>query len=151
MVEKLPQLTDDHHYAIANVAVRSAQMEVQIENTIEVALRNQPKTAEFALKNLGTDRVVGFLEALLMDSRPSDAMETGNLIAKIRALRIKRNETLHWFWIKGDAPDTATAATKRPFREFSFREQTAEEVQTTADEMRTVVHALLWWQDDLRK
>ena len=34
MATRLPHITDDHHFAIANVAGRAAQMDVQIEKTI---------------------------------------------------------------------------------------------------------------------
>ncbi len=59
MTTKLTQITVDHHFAIANVAARSSQMEIHIEKTVAKGLLNQPKTAESLLKNLGSDRVVG--------------------------------------------------------------------------------------------
>lgn len=151
MTTKLPQLTEEHHFAIANVALRAAQMEFQIERTIEVALQEQPKTAEFLLKNLGTDRVVNLLNAILLDAKPNEEAVIDKLIATIRDLRGERNQTLHSFWIKGFRDDTAIAASNRPFRKFRASEKTAEQVQKIADEMQAVVHALLEWQAYLRK
>lgn len=151
MTTKLPHISDEHHFAIANVAARSAQMDVQIERTIAVALAKQPKTAEFLLKNLGADRVVGALKALLLDAQPEQEEPINRLIEKINDLRTERNETLHWTWIRGYEAGTAIAATNRPFREFRHAARSAEQVQNIADEMRTVVQALLIWQETLRQ
>ena len=148
---KLPHLSDDHRFAIANVTARVAQMETQIEKTIVTALRSQPKTAEFLLKNFSMERIVGLLKALLLDAAPEEAPQIENLIKTIADLRSERNDFLHTFWTKGFADDTAIAASSRPFREFRFSELSAEQVQKTADEMRDVVHALLRWQEFLRK
>ena len=151
MTKKLPHLTEDHHFAIANVAARASQLENQIERTIEQALLSQPKTAEFMLKNLGMDRVVSLLGAILLDAAPDEGPQIGNLLATINDLRSERNEILHWSWIPGMGGDTPLNATARPFREFRYSERTAEQVQKIADEMQDVVHALLEWQSYLRQ
>ena len=80
MTTKLPQITVDHHFAIANVAARSSQMEIHIEKTVAKGLLNQPKTAESLLKNLGSDRVVGVLKSILLDAAPEEKRRIDNLI-----------------------------------------------------------------------
>jgi hypothetical protein len=77
MPNKLPFLPDDHHYAIANVAVVAAQLDHMIEATIETALLDRKSTAEFMMKNLGADRVVGLLKAVLLDMAPDSVRRQG--------------------------------------------------------------------------
>jgi|ETNmetMinimDraft_13_1059891.scaffolds.fasta_scaffold17961_1 hypothetical protein len=89
MTTKLPQITVDHHFAIANVAARSSQMEIHIEKTVAKGLLNQPKTAESLLKNLGSDRVVGVLKSILLDAAPEEKRRIDHLI-KTMALSDKR-------------------------------------------------------------
>lgn len=151
MPTKLPHITDDHHFAIANVAGRAAQMDVQIEKTIAAGLMQQPKTAEFVLKNLGADRIVSLLKAMLLDAFPEEAGQIDALIKTISELKADRNEILHWTWIPGQKPETSISATARPFREFRYNEISADQIQVIADDMLVVTRALLEWQDTLRK
>ena len=151
MPTKLPHITDDHHFAIANVAGRAAQMDVQIEKTIVAGLRQQPKTAEYLLKNLGADRIVGLLETMLLDTFPEENDQIDALIKTIRELKVDRNGILHWTWIPGMKPETSISATARPFREFRYNELRADQIQAIADDMLAVTRALLQWQDALRQ
>ncbi len=96
MTTKLPQITVDHHFAIANVAARPSQMEIHIEKTVAKGLLNQLKTTESLLKNLGSDRVVGVLKSILLDAAPEEKRRIDHLIKTIVDLRTKRNEILHW-------------------------------------------------------
>ena len=149
MTTKLPQISDDHHFAIANVAARSAQLDHHVERTIEVALPHQPKTAEFMLKNLGTDRVVRLLKAVLIDAAPDETPQIDNLIQTIIDLRAERNEILHWSLGRGIKPGTAVSANHRPFREFRYTVRSADQVQEIADEMLRTTRALIQWQSFL--
>ena len=151
MPTKLPHITDDHHFAIANVATRSSQLEIHIEKTIEVGLNNQPKIAEYLLKSLNTDRVTGLLKAMLLDAAPEEEQQIDNLIKTIAGIRTERNEILHWSWIPGLKPGESISATSRPFRKFRYVERSAEQVQKIADEAQTVIRALLQWQTFLRE
>ena len=151
MPTKLPHLTDDQHFAIANVAGRAAQMDVQIEKTIVAGLRQQPKTAEYLLKNLGADRIVGLLKTVLLDTFPKKKDPIDALNKTIRELKADRNEILHWTWIPGQKPETSISATARPFREFRYNEMSADQIQVIADDMLAVTRALLKWQDALRE
>lgn len=151
MTTKLPHISDDHHFAIANVASRSSQMEVHIEKTVEKGLLNQPKTAEFLLKNLGTDRVVGVLKAILLDTIPEEENQIENLIKTIQELRTERNEILHATWIPGLLEGVSVSASSRPFRKFRYSPMAPDDVQKIADEMQSVSHALMEWQECLHK
>src|SRR4051812_48546670 len=104
MIEKLPFLPDEHHYAIAHVAARSSQMEHHIEHLVNAAFAGQPETAEFLLKNLGTDRMVGLLKAALLDKFPQSREQIERLCAEIGRLRTLRNNLLHWIWGKSEDP-----------------------------------------------
>jgi hypothetical protein len=149
MRSKLPFLPDDHHYAIANVAARSAQLDHYIELTIQCALRDHEQTARFALKNLGQDRVVGLMEAVLLDVEPKAEAGIKSVIAEINRLRTARNEILHWLWGKTEDPDIARHATLRPFREPRHANKTAAEVQAVADDLMKVIHTIGDWQRNL--
>ena len=151
MPTKLPHITDDHHFAIANVAGRAAQMDVQIEKTIAAGLMRQPKTAKYLLKNLGADRIVGLLKAMLLDTFPEEADQIDALNKTILELKADRNGILHWTWIPGRKPGTSISATARPFREFRYNEMSAGQIQVIADDMFAVARGLIEWQDALRK
>jgi len=151
MPTKLPHLSDDHHFAITNVAARASQLENHIEKTIEKGLLKQPKMAEFLLKNLGADRVVRLLKAILLDAAPEEESQIDNLIRTINDLRTDRNEILHWTWGPGEKEGEALSATSRPFREFRYSYKTPDQIQKIADEMTGVSHALMEWQHPLHK
>lgn len=145
MPNKLPFLPDDHHYAIANVAVVAAQLEHMIEATIDTALLERPRTAEFILKTTSAERLVGLLEAVLLDLAPKKEADITKLIADIRRLRSERNDIMHWIWSGSDEPDTARHATMRPYRETKAKTKKANEIQTIADEMTAVIDVLGEW------
>ena len=126
-------------------------MDVQIENTIAAGLRQQPKTAEFVLKNLGANRIVDLLKAILLDGFPDEADQIDALIKTILELKADRNGILHWTWIPGLSPETSISATARPFREFRYNEMDAGQIQVIADDLHAVTRALLQWQDALHE
>ena len=151
MTNKLPFLSDDHHFAIASVAVRVSQMEWLVETLIHTAMLHQLQTAKFALKNLGADRIVGFLKAILLDRYPNEFDATNNLIAEINRIKSERNEILHWIWGKTDNPDKAAHLSARPFRQQERKTKTAAEIQQIADDAMKVVEALIWWSNHIHR
>lgn len=147
MVEKLPFLPDEHHYAIAAVATRSSQMEHHIEHTIYIAFLLQNNTAEFLLKNLGADRIVGLLRAKMLDMMPNEEEKITKLFSEIKRVRNERNEIMHWIWGKTEDPQTAQHATIRPYRKQIEKTKSAEDIQKIADDMLNVSKALVRWGD----
>ncbi len=144
---KLPFLPDEHHYAIASVAARSAQLDHHIELMVQIALLSHQNTAEFALRNLGADRVVGLLRATLLDLAPDQADIIEALVVEIARLRGERNEVMHWLWSKSDEDDKAIHGTLRPFRTPQKKTKTAKEVHAIAEGMVEVVKSLSDWHD----
>ncbi len=114
-------------------------------------LKQQPKTAEYLLKNLGADRVVGLLKAMLFDTFPEKTDQIDALTKTILELKADRNGILHWTWIPGWAPGTSISATARPFREFRYNEMTADQIQVIAEDMPVVTRGLIKWQDALHQ
>jgi hypothetical protein len=151
MSTKLPFLSDDHHFAIANVAVRVGQMEWHIENLIHNALFKQPKTAEVALKNLGADRLVTFVSAVLHDSFPEFTAEIDSLESEINRIKTERNEILHWIWGKSEKPETAIHISARPFRAHLQKKKTALDIQKVADDALEAVKAIVWWSNHIQQ
>jgi hypothetical protein len=147
MVDKLPFLPDEHHYAIAAVATRSAQLDHSIEVTLYLALLKSPRTAEFLLKNLSQDRIVDLLSAVLTDAVPKSATAIDALIAEIKNVRKERNEILHWLWGKSEGDlQTAVHTTFRPFREERTTSKTAADIQSVADRALEAVKQLIDWK-----
>jgi hypothetical protein len=149
MPTKLSFLTDDHHFAIANVAVRSGQMETHLEYFVGALLRWHQNTAEFLLKNLGNDRIVELLRALLRDEPLIDKDEAERIVSEIKRLRKERNEVLHWIWGKSLDEDVAVHLSYRPFRDQQLKTKTASEVQKIADDMLEVGKVLIRWQEQI--
>ena len=151
MSNKLPFLPDDHHYAIANVACRAAQLDHHIELTVFCLMGQH--TGSFVLKQLGHDRQVGLIRALTLDLFPEHADELCEILDEIIVLRKERNEIMHWLWGEADAPDVAKYSSIRPYRENPEPKiKTAQEIQKIADGMLGCTTDLLAYVDlELRK
>jgi hypothetical protein len=149
MVEKFPHLSDDFHFAIANVAAYSSRLEYHIERTIHKSLAGTPETAEYLLKNTGADRLVGLLKALLLDLFPDEKPQVDRLVSLIKSARKERNQIFHNTWITGATPETSINVSSRPFREFRHKEMKPEQVQQIADDLHEASRALLEWQEHL--
>lgn len=104
MPKKLPFLPDEHHYAIAHVATRAAQLDYAIEYAVNAQMRSHIETAEHLIKRLDTNRLVELLDALLRDNFPARLSEIEKLIEDIKTARAERNEILHWIWGEGRRP-----------------------------------------------
>lgn len=138
MPDKLAYLSDEHHYAIAAVATRSSQMEHMLETTLSVAMIDQKNLAEFLLKNLGQDRVVGALAATLADQLATDSYDVSALIARVKKARADRNDILHSIYGIADDPNLAVIATLRPFREEKRAERSAADFYAVAAELLAI-------------
>jgi hypothetical protein len=147
MVDKLPFLPDEHHFALAAVAARSAQLDHHIEHTVDMLLRLSPNTSKYLLKNMGQDRIVGLLEALLRDAFPADADAATAFIKSIQAARSARNEVLHQIWGKAEEADKAIHVSVRPHRDHSQKSKTAAEISAIAADLLTCTRNLIVWQD----
>jgi hypothetical protein len=102
--KKLPFLPDEHHYAIAHVATRAAQLDHAIELCVSAQMGSHRKAAEHLIKNLDTHRLVDLLRVLLQDNFPTRVSEIETLIQEIKAARAERNEVLHWLWVRTQIP-----------------------------------------------
>lgn len=139
MVDKLPYLSDEHHYAIAAVAARAAQLDSIIEISIASLLLAVPKTSAFVLKNMNGDRYVGLLEQMLLDLIPQREAIIKAAFERVGKLRTERNEILHWIYGVSDDPALARYTSIRPHRQPQERSKTAEEIQAVANEMLDLV------------
>jgi hypothetical protein len=144
MVDKLPFLSDDHHYAIAAVAARSAQLDTQIETTIAhiIAGSVMERTSEFILKNMNGDKYVGLLNSLLIDLYLGDEEKQAlikKVFERVKDLRTQRNEILHWICGKSDDPTHSKHVSIRPHRETREKTLTAQEILAVAKEMLDLV------------
>jgi hypothetical protein len=138
MPDKLPYLSDEHHYAIAAVTTRSSQMEHMVEMTISVAMMSQNNLAEYLLKNLGQDRIVGALAATLSDQLTPEEYDTASLISRIKAARTNRNDIIHSIYGVADDPTLAKIGTIRPYRQERFSEHSAADFYAVAQEMLSI-------------
>jgi hypothetical protein len=133
MTTTYPRLPNDHLCAIGKVAVRSGQLDWHVERLTLVAFRRQPETAKFLLKNLGADRVVSLMKAVLLDAAPEHENLIVNLDSEINRLKSERNSIMHWIWGESDHSDTAIHLSARSFREHHQKTRTAQEIQRIAD------------------
>jgi hypothetical protein len=149
MPYKLPFISDEHHYAITNVALRVGQLDWQLEHLISTALPTHRKMAEFLLTNLGADRLIGAARAVLLDVYPDDEAEISGLFDEIKAVRSERNELLHWVWGSTEEPTIAIHTSVRPFRQQQEKMKTAQQIQDIADRAMRTIEALVGWQNKL--
>lgn len=145
VMSKLEFLSDAHHFAIANVAVRAAQLDHHLEYCIMVAFAPHGRTAEFALKNLGADRVVGLLRVSLCDRSPLAQDDIEQMCQKISGLRSERNSLLHWIWSSTEDNAVAKLSSLRPFREHRHKKKTAADIHKIAEDMLKMSRLLVAW------
>jgi hypothetical protein len=140
--KKLPFLPDEHHYAIAHVATRAAQLDHQIEFCVNAQMGSHREAAKYLIKSLDTPRLIELLRVLLQDNFPTRISEIEALIQEIKAARAERNEVLHWVWGKDADPAIAKLASLRLYREEQIKTKTAEELYALADRLLAAVSAL---------
>lgn len=149
MVNKLPFLPDEHHYAIAAVATRAAQLDSHIELSIMKICTHAGlvESCKFILNNMNGDRYVGLLRALLRERLPKQRAEIDAGFTEITQLRTERNEILHWLYGKAEGPNKSLATYIRPFRERKEKSQTAGEIQAVANGFLAYVKTIADWTD----
>lgn len=149
MVDKLPFLADEHHYAITAVATRSGQLDAHIEMSIAVILQHAgfEKAAQNVLKNMNGDRYVNLLRDLLLDRLPNLAGEIDTAFSEIGRLRTERNEILHWLYGKAEDPAHARSSFFRPFRGYKEKIRTAQQIQDIADQLLKQVLLVSEWMN----
>lgn len=145
MTYKLPFLSDEHHFAIANVAARAAQLDHHIEFAIQVLMDEQANAAKHLLKNMNSDRLVGYLEGLLLDRFPDQSSMIEDRFKKIVEARRGRNELLHWLWGTTEEPGTMKIARIRPYHEDREASRTTSDIMALAAEMLNATLALNTW------
>lgn len=143
MVDKLPFLPDEHHYAIAAVAVRAAILDHRIEEAIYAFLPDHHETAAFLLDELSWTKFPKLLRRVMLDGFPGEAPEIEKLYGRIVAARSLRNDLLHWLWRKSDDPDMAILARMPPHKPGTKRAPlSAADVAAVADELLAVTREL---------
>ena len=148
MPNKLPFLSDDHHYAIAHVATRAAQLEHTIEYSVDAQMLLNKGAAELIIKR-SQSLLVELLEELLRENFPSRIAEIEALMANIKAAKDERNEVMHWIWGKGEDETTAKIGSMRIHRLEVVKTRTASEVYAIADRLLDASLALTRLNDDV--
>ena len=146
-MSKLPFMSENHHFAIASVAVRAAQLDNYIELLISVVLWTREHTCRFLLKNLNGDKYVDLTKHLLLDSVPNHQADIEEIFSKIKELRNERNELLHWLWGKSEDITVAKYAQIRPFRERKIKTKTAVQIQIIAEDFLLMINLLMAWME----
>jgi hypothetical protein len=130
-------LDNEQHITIAEVAIKSAELDNVIELVVYELLYEQQKTSEFILKNMAPDRLVGLIESILLDRYPNEEVETIELIAKIRRARLERNEIMHSLTDeRTEDPLKIGFVRKRPYREETRVEKSAAEIHALGIRLR---------------
>lgn len=151
MRDKLPFLPDDHHYAIAHVATRAAQLDHAIEYSIDTQLFPRRETGKFLVRNIDTNRLVSLLHAILLENFPEKADMVNAMMKDIVNARKERNEILHWLWGKGDDDTEARHGSMRPHREEMSKTKTARQIYDVAALMLDASIALMRLNNDWLK
>jgi hypothetical protein len=151
MPDKLPFLPDDHHYAIAHVATRAAQLDHAIEYSIDTQLFPRRETGKFLVRNIDTNRLVNLLQAILLENFPEKSGLINAMMKDIVNARKERNEILHWLWGNGDDDTEARHGSMRPHREEMSKTKTARQIYDVAALMLDASIALMRLNNDWLK
>jgi hypothetical protein len=145
MPVKLPFLSTEHHFAIANVAAYSATLDQSIERFIYLWLGDPTEIAEFILKTLSFDRLIELLRIMYEIRLPKHTANIEELFKKIKKSRGERNQVLHWMYEKTDASDTVQFRDRRPFRSSEPKRMSALDIQKVAGELHACLNGLTEW------
>lgn len=145
MPRKLPFLPDEHHYAIARVAISAAQLDHAIERLIYLLLALPDQVAEFILRNINTNRLIELLQTIFLCGVPEEESDIKALFQRIKVARQDRNDILHWFYEESSIAGSAKLSDKRPFRKKPAREMTAKDVEAVADSLDQCQGELVEW------
>jgi hypothetical protein len=91
---RLPYLSDDHHFAIANVAAQSAELDIVLDSAVYLTI--VPKEVSlYLVKNLGPDRLVEILRLAFIAELSEYAPTINTLFERVKTMRSERNHVLH--------------------------------------------------------
>jgi hypothetical protein len=145
MATKLPFLSDDHHFAIANVAAHAATLDQIIDRLVYLTVEPD-LVSEFLVKNISVDRLVDVLRLALVAELKNYASLIDRMFGRLKAARTERNRVLHWLHETTESPDIVRFTDKRAGREQNPKDYTAKDIQKIADTMQDSYDELVeWW------
>jgi hypothetical protein len=145
MATKLPFLSDDHHFAIANVAANSATLDHVIDRLVYLTIEPHD-VAAYLVKNVPADRLVEIIRLAFVAELQEHSGLIDALFKQIKKCRTERNHVLHWLHESTDKPDVIRFTDKRGGRQQDPRDYTATGIQKIADAMAAAYGELLeWW------
>jgi hypothetical protein len=144
-------LPDEFVYAIAHVAIRSAQLEHMIEFTVSVLTHDQRATSKLLMKTRGTEKIVGLLRAQLLDRFPDQQGEIEALHNKISTARSNRNDIMHLVCGRPDEDGLIPFASLRPHRENKSFYRTATQIEDIAERLFSLVTDLQKWVEQVHE
>jgi hypothetical protein len=145
MATKLPYLSDDHHFAIANVAAQSAELDIVLDSTVYLTIV-PTEVSLYLVKNLGPDRLVEVLRLALVAELPKYELKINASFEWVKTMRSTRNQVLHWLHEGTDSEDIVRFTDKRRGRERKPKDFTAADIQKIADSIRDCYGEILeWW------
>jgi hypothetical protein len=146
MATKLPFLSDEHHFAIANVAAEAAKLDHAIDRLVYLTIEPD-LVSQFLVKTVPADRLVEILRLALLAELPSYATHINALFVRIKSVRKERNEVLHWLYEATDSPTIVRFTDKRAGREQNPKDYTASGIQKIAANIADSFNELLEWWD----
>jgi hypothetical protein len=145
MAVKLPFLSGEHHFAIANVAAYSATLDQSIERLVYIWFGDPKEITEFVLKNLSFDRLIELLRIMYEIRLPKHKDSITELFKAVKRSRGERNQIIHWMYEKTDASDTVQFRDRRPYRSSAPKRMSALDIQKVADDLHECTNSLIEW------
>lgn len=145
MAIKLPYLSDDHHFAIAIVAAKSAELDHLIDTLLYLTIEPEDVSL-FILKNVNSDRLVELLRLALGAELAQFKKDLDGLFERVKTVRTGRNQILHWLSESTESKDIVRFTDKRRGRERKPKDLTANDIQNIAIAIGECVDELVqWW------
>jgi hypothetical protein len=144
-MSKQRHLPDEHHFAIANVAVRAAQLDHVIDGLAYFMVRPEP-VSKYLVRTIGTDRLLEIIRLALISELSGYETQIAELFGRVTACRTNRNHILHWLSEGGAKDDIVRFTDMRRGRDRKPKDLTAKEIQMVADATFECADELLeWW------
>jgi hypothetical protein len=145
MVTKLPHLSDDHHFALANVAAQSAELDIVLDSAVYLTIE-PPEVSLFLVKSLAPDRLVEILRLALVAELAEYEPKINSLFQRVKTMREARNQVLHWLHEPTQSREIVRFSDKRRGRDKTPKDLTARDIQKIADGIRDCYSEILeWW------
>lgn len=144
-------LSDAQLIAIGQVAVRSAELDMNIEATVSLLTKGIPALLVEQTNKFSTPKKLDLIEQYLSAELPAKTKEIREFISSVHNARAERDDVIHRFWIETESPETKELWALDKWPKFKQRRTVNTKwVRALADRLAAYVWTLSDWHLEAR-